>query len=80
MPVCISVDAKETSINIPAITHAVEGTRVFTGTPAIVIMVFPLSKARSVLQQRREDRFVPELTAPARCEAEMGNSHPLEDV
>jgi hypothetical protein len=39
---CVSVDAKETSISTPAITHAVRGTRVFTGTPAIVIMVFPL--------------------------------------
>ena len=37
--VCVSVDAKEASINIPAITHAVTGTRVFTGTPAIVIML-----------------------------------------
>jgi len=40
--VCVSVDAKEASTNTPAITHAVKDTRVFTGTPAIVIMLFPL--------------------------------------
>ena len=46
--VCVSVDAKETSVSSPAITHAVRGTRVFTGTLAIVIMVFPLNRPRSV--------------------------------
>ena len=77
--VCVSVDAKETSVSSPAITHAVRGTRVFTGTLPIVIMVFPLSRPRSVLQQRGQGRFVPELKAQG-CEAAIGELRPLDSV
>ena len=42
--VCVSVDAKDMSVSSAAITHAVRGTRVFTGTLAIVIMGFPLGR------------------------------------
>ena len=40
--VCVSVEPKDKSVSSAAITHTVGGTRVFTGTLAIVIMVFPL--------------------------------------
>ena len=39
---CVSVEPKDKSVSSAAITHTVGGTRVFTGTLAIVIMVFPL--------------------------------------